>query len=356
MGAPAASSSGAGPVAEEAAQRVLRILDGQALVGIPITKGSFARPIFDWRQLQRFAIDERRLPPGSDIRFRPPSLWTQYRWPIIATVVVVLVQGLMISSLLLERSRRRAAELESRRRILEVIHLNRSATAGALSASIAHELYQPLGAILINAKAAEDLLKAQPPDLDEVKEILADIRRDDQRAGDVIRHLRGLLRKGEIEIRQFDLNDAVRDALDVLESEAHMRGVTLSVDQAPGTVPVRANQVHLEQVILNLATNGMDAMSTCAPGMRRLTLQTALVGDSEVEISVSDSGTGIPEDRLKNIFATFYTTKPQGTGLGLSIARSIVETYGGRIWAENRSTGGAVFRFTLPLARATNAS
>jgi signal transduction histidine kinase len=122
--------------------------------------------------------------------------------------------------------------------------------------------------------------------------------------------------------------------------------------QVHGAIPARADQVHLEQVLLNLATNGMDAMSTCAPDFRKMSIQTALVGTSDVEVSVLDSGTGIPNDRLKNIFETFYTTKPEGTGLGLSIARTIVETYGGKIWAENRNAGGAVFRFMLPLAKA----
>ena len=114
---------------------------------------------------------------------------------------------------------------------------------------------------------------------------------------------------------------------------------------------MRADPVHLEQVILNLATNAMDAMQARAAGTRKMTVQTALVGNSEVEVSVSDTGAGIPNDKLKDIFETFYTTKQQGTGLGLSIVRTIVETYGGKIWAENRSDGGAVFRFTLPLSR-----
>ena len=126
----------------------------------------------------------------------------------------------------------------------------------------------------------------------------------------------------------------------------------LSADRAEGALPVRADQVHLQQVIINLAANGLDAMLDCAPEKRRLALQTVKVGESEVEVSVADTGTGIPDDKLKDVFKTFFTTKPQGTGLGLSIARTIIETYGGRIWAENRLGGGAVFRFTLPLARA----
>jgi signal transduction histidine kinase len=183
-------------------------------------------------------------------------------------------------------------------------------------------------------------------------EILADIRRDDQRAGEIIKHLGGLLRKkSQAELKEFDLNEAVRGAINFLDPEAQSRGVVLNVSQAQAALPVRADAVHLQQVILNLALNGMDAMLNCVPGSRKMTLETALVGQTEVEVSVADTGTGIPKDKLVNVFDTFFTTKPQGTGLGLSIARTIIETYGGRIWAENKLGGGAVFRFTLPLAR-----
>jgi signal transduction histidine kinase len=128
------------------------------------------------------------------------------------------------------------------------------------------------------------------------------------------------------------------------------RGVALSVNGVPGVVRVRADQIHLQQVILNLAMNGMDAMLESVPGTRKIDVQTAVIGGAEIEVSVADSGAGIPSDKLKDVFDTFYTTKQYGTGLGLSIARTIVETYGGKIWAENRTGGGAVFRFTLPLS------
>ena len=124
----------------------------------------------------------------------------------------------------------------------------------------------------------------------------------------------------------------------------------LSTNGVQRSLPIRAEQIHLEQVILNLATNGMDAMANSAAGKRKISIQTALTGGPDVEVSVTDSGTGIPPEKLKDVFDTFYTTKQEGTGLGLSIARTIVETYGGKIWAENRSGGGAVFRFTLPLS------
>jgi signal transduction histidine kinase len=338
------------PIAQATARLALRVLDGENASTIPVIRGDFTRPVFDWRQLQRFGISETSLPAGSEIRFRPPGLWDQYRWQAITALAVVLFQAALIAWLLLERRRRQSAQLESRRRLLEVIHLNRTATAGALSASVAHELNQPLGAILSNAEAAEVLLSKDPPDLHLLKDILADIRRDDQRAGEIIRHLRGLLKKGEIELHKFDLNDAIDDAVHILEPEATKRGVVLSAAPGQAACPVRADQVHVQQVLLNLAANGMDAMLGCAPGKRRLEIRTALNGGSQVEVSVADSGTGIPKDQLNDIFETFYTTKPQGTGLGLSIARTLVETYGGKIWAENRSGGGAVFRFTLPLA------
>ena len=254
------------PVGQAAARLALRILDGEMASSIPVTTGDFTRPVFDWRQLQRFGISEGRLPPGSEIRFRSPGIWEQYRGQVIGVFSLLLMQAGLITWLLLERHRRRAAELASRRRLLEVIHLNRTATAGALSASVAHELNQPLGAILSNAEAAEFLLAADPPDLPQVKEILADIRRDDQRAGEIIRRLRGLLKKSEIELQEFDLNDAINGAIHILEPEAMKRGVALSAVQANGALPVRADQVHLQQVIVNLATNGMDAMLSSPPG------------------------------------------------------------------------------------------
>jgi signal transduction histidine kinase len=242
--------------------------------------------------------------------------------------------------------------VELRQRLLEVIHLNRTATAGALSASFSHELNQPLGAIQSNTEAAELYLKADPPNLDRVKQILANIRRDDERAAEIIGPLRGLLKKQDaIEWQEFDLNEAVREALRILQPEALKRGVVLSANHVGGPVTVRADPIHLQQVILNLAMNGMDAMQNCAPGSGKMSIQTALVGESEIEVSIADSGMGIPTDKLNEVFETFYSTKPQGTGLGLSIARTIIETYGGKIWAENRPGGGAMFRVTLPLAK-----
>ena len=273
---------------------------------------------------------------------------TRLVWHVAAAAMLLAAFGALAVGALRQLKR------ELRDRLLEVIHLDRVAVVGAMSASIAHELNQPLGAILLNAETAEVLASADPIDRDQLKEVLADIRKSDQRAGDIIAHLRGLLKKrGEVEFEEVDLVNSIRDALHMLEPETKKRGVLVNAYLTEGALLVRADPVHLEQVILNLAANAMDSTQAAAAGMRKITVQTDVVGNAEVEVSVSDTGAGIPNDKLKVIFETFYTTKQQGIGLGLSIVRTIVETYGGKIWAENRSDGGAVFRFRLPLSRAT---
>ena len=337
-------------IGQETARIVLRILSGERPADIPITEGDFIKPVFDWRQLQRFGISESRLPLGSEIRFRQPSLWEQYRWAIIAVALALLLQATLITGLLLERQRRIAAEVESRRRLVELAHLNRTAAVGAMSASIAHELNQPLGAILSNTEAAELLLAANPLDLTQIKEILADIRQADLRAGEIIASLRDLLKRKDIERREIELREVIANVAHLLEPEAKQRNVKVSVDRVQPALFVRADLVHLQQVLLNLALNGMDAMRDTIAGRRRITFQTALVGTSTVEVAVADTGTGIPHDQLKNVFEPFFTTKPHGTGLGLSIVRTIVESYGGKVWVDNKVDGGAIFRFTLPLA------
>jgi signal transduction histidine kinase len=341
-------------VGADTADLVLRVLGGQKPSEIPIAKGGFARPIFDWRELQRFGVDERRLPEDSQIRFRPPTLWDQYRWQVVAVTAILLTQALMISGLLIERRRRHLAEADARRRLLELMHLNRTAITSALSGAVAHELNQPLGAIQSYAEAATLYLKADPPNILRVEQILEHIRQDDKRAADIISQLRALLKKSEtIELQEFDLNEVVRDTLQIAGPQAMKQGVELSGLPTNGRLPVQGNRIQLQQAILNLVMNGIDAIQNGASGPGRITVQTTTVGDLQTEVSVTDSGTGIPADKLKKVFDAFYTTKRNGTGLGLSIARTIVETYGGTIWAENRAGGGAVFRFTLPLSKAS---
>ena len=231
----------------------------------------------------------------------------------------------------------------------ELAHVNRQATAGELSSSIAHELNQPLGSILANAETAELMLKSESPDLDEIREILADIKRDDQRAGEVIRRLRGYLTRTPFETKDVDLNRIMGEVFEFLSVQASARNVALYLQTAPGELRIKGDPVQLQQVILNLVVNSMDAMAAIPYG-RTVIGRTELNGGSTVEISISDSGPGIPPDKLVHVFDPFFTTKDQGMGIGLSIARTIILAHKGRIWAENQTGGGAAFHFTLPLA------
>lgn len=324
-----------------------------AIAGKPIADRIVPQSyLADARQLARWGLPEEKLPAGTVLSFKERTLWQEHYVAILSVLALLALQAFVISALLVERRRRTAAEAKSRHHLLEVVHLNQSATAGALSASIAHELNQPLGAIRNNTAAAEIVLRGDKPDLDLIRQILADIRDDDQRAGDIIERLRGMLKKrSEIDWQEFDVRDVVDSAVRILHGEAEHRKVLVDCIQADGRLSVRADRVHLQQVILNIATNAMDAMLESAPDGRRLMLRTNLSEGSKVAVSVADTGKGFPGDQLARVFETFYTTKANGTGLGLTIARAIVETYGGKIWAANRPEGGAMVSFVLPLAR-----
>ncbi len=336
--------------ARQAASVGMRILAGEPPNSIKTDAIKASQPEYDWRELQRWNISESRLPPGSEIHFRSPSMWEQYRSQVTAALAALLLQTGLISWLLLERSRRHFAQAEADSRRWEVLRLNRVATANVLSSSIAHELNQPLGAILSNTEAAQILLRANPPDIAQVIEILSDIVRDDQRAGEIILGLKNLLNnRNEVELQLCDLNETVREVVRIISPEAARRIVVVDIECTSDVLSVRADPVHLQQVIINLAMNGMDAMDNCES--RDLTIRTQRSAESEAaEIIVTDSGEGISKESLANIFDAFFTTKPQGTGLGLPIARTIVESYGGTIWAENCNRGAA-FRVVIPLAK-----
>ncbi len=312
-------------------------------------------PQYDWRELQHWNISEDRLPAGSMVRFREPTVWQQYRWQITLMCAVFLLQGALISGLLYQRRRRLYAEVQSRQRSAELAHINRFSTAGELTATIAHEINQPLGAILTNIETAEIMVKSPTPDLQEIGEILADIRRDDARASEVIGRLRSLLKKAPFEPKHIDFNDVVRETMQFLSGLAIAREVGLTSFIAPTPLPVKGDLIQLQQVILNLIVNAMDAMSDMPSAERRITVTTARDGNS-AELSVSDVGPGIPVEKLKEVFEPFFTTKPQGMGMGLSIARTIVEAHGGRLSAENLAGRGAAFRMRLPLAAPSGAS
>jgi C4-dicarboxylate-specific signal transduction histidine kinase len=244
---------------------------------------------------------------------------------------------------------RRRAELEGQRLRQDLAHVGRVSTIGALTASLAHELNQPLTAILANAEAAEELLGREAPKLAEVREILQDIARDDRRATQVIQRLRRLLRKGSVEPAALDLNEIVSEVARLVSADAVVRNVSVRLELASELPPIWGDRVQLQQVVLNLLHNGLDAMPDAGPGDRTLVLRTLRAEGDTVQVSVRDTGTGIDEAALDEVFQAFYTTKATGMGMGLTIARAIVEAHGGRLSATNNASGGATFFFTLPL-------
>jgi two-component system sensor kinase FixL len=242
---------------------------------------------------------------------------------------------------------RKQAELRARQQQAEIAHLDRVRTMGKMASGLAHELNQPLSAILSNAETAQGLLAAQVIDLEAVREIMSDIVADDKRAAAVISGLRTLIKKGEPELVPLDLNAIVGEDTWLLRTDTILRNVSMSLELALDLPRVRGDRVQLQQVVLNLLMNAMDAMAESAPD-QRVALVSTLVTPDGVHLSVRDAGAGLRQGEGGRVFEPFYTTKASGMGMGLSIARSIVEAHGGRIWGRDNAGPGATFTFSLP--------
>ncbi len=245
---------------------------------------------------------------------------------------------------------RKQSEREIAQQRDELAHLSRVSMLGELSGSLAHELNQPLTAILSNAQAAVRFLAHAQPDLSEVREILADIVSEDKRAGEVIRRLRLLLKKGEVQPLPLNVNEVVQEVLKLVRSDLVNRGIVAHTELALNPLILHADRVSLQQVLINLVMNACDAMAGMTGEDRQFTISTELTGDDLVRVSVSDNGTGIAPETLEQVFAPFYTTKAHGLGLGLSVCRTIIAAHGGELWAANNPGRGATFCFTLPVS------
>jgi two-component system sensor kinase FixL len=246
---------------------------------------------------------------------------------------------------------RKRGELEAVQQRTELAHIARVSTMGELAASLAHELNQPLTAILSNAQAAQRFLAVKPPDLEEVHDILKDIVQDNSRAGEVIRRMRALVKKEELEFAPLDLGNVMSDVVLLTHSDAILHNVRVVLEIDSGLPPVQGDKVQLQQVLLNLLLNAFDAVKNSPADERSVALQAELDRMSMLKVAVRDRGTGLNGDPFDKIFEPFYTTKPDGLGMGLSISRSIVEAHGGRLWAENNRDRGATFYFTLPIEK-----
>ena len=242
---------------EAAAAVAVRILNGEKAGDIKTPPTRYASPKYDWGQMQRWGISESDLPPGSTVLFKPPSVWETYRWSILAVCTVLLLQGGLITLLMLERHRRRSAEIESRQRMVELAHVNRFSTAGEMAAGIAHEINQPLGAILNNTETAKIILKSQSPDLNQIEEIVDDIQRDNGRASDVVRSLRSFIKKVPLEKKAIDINDQVAETLKFLAPEARSRAIVLRSKMNGAPLRISGDPIQLQQVFSNLILNGL---------------------------------------------------------------------------------------------------
>ena len=303
----------------------------------------------DGRALQRWKLEKARLPDGCSVRFVAATFWqTNPHLPFLAGVAGVIVV-LLVVAVHFQRRKRAQAESLARHRGEDLTHAARLIAVGEISGAIAHEINQPLGAILTNAAAAEALLKQSDPNITELREIMADIRQDDLRAHRIIEGVRALLTKRELHFERVDMNGVVSSVLNLARLEAEKRGIDLRCALEPGLSLVAGDPTHLQQVVLNLVINGMDAMDGAqAPVV--LEVRTRRDGVAAVVVEIIDHGRGIEREALPKLFDSFFTTKEKGLGLGLSIARTIVEAHGGRIWAENAAEGGSIFRFTIPVA------
>lgn len=334
---------------EQAAQIGVRILRGEAPSAIPVVALAAQSNQFDWRQLQRWGLDEQRLPADSRVEFRAASVWDLYRWYIVAGTVLLLLQTALVVGLLTSRAERRRAESEVQRQRDELAHAQRVATLGELTASFAHELRQPLTAINANIQAARKLLAADHAK-QELGDALEEMAAEAERAAGTITRLRALFRKGRAARAPLDLNALIDDVLQLLAADLGRRGI--AVQFARGQLPlVSGDAIQLRQVVINLLVNAEDAIVLAGDRMREIRIETGRPDASSVNIAIRDSGVGVKAAELERIFEHFVSSKPQGLGMGLGISRSIVEAHGGRIWAARNDDRGLTLHVQLPVDR-----
>jgi signal transduction histidine kinase len=337
-------------LSHETAEVAARILRGEAPGQFRTPALRPDAPVFDSRELQRWGVAEANLPPNSTVEFQEPTAWEKYRPQILGGVAIIALQMATIAALIVQSRRRRRTQQELAGERLELAHVSRRTQLGELSGAFAHELNQPLTSILANAEAGARLLRKEPLDTDELKEILGDIVEEDKRAAGVITQLRQLMTKGEAKLDPMDLNEAVTATIALARAELIARQTELDFNSEVSKLPVCGNYVQLQQLILNLVMNAADAMSNLMPSERRITIATRKREDGFRELTVSDRGPGFPAELREKAFNPFVSTKAKGLGLGLSICRSIALTHGGTLNLDEHKSEGARVILALPPA------
>jgi C4-dicarboxylate-specific signal transduction histidine kinase len=302
--------------------------------------------------MQRYGLDVDLLPEGSRILFYEPTLWEQYRVILLSVAAVVAAQTATIVALLFHRRRhfRTQASLDLERS--QLIHVSRNLRLGQLSASLAHEINQPLAAIQANAEAGGRLAVRSPPDMEEITAIFQDINTDVRRAGSTIAGLRRLMVKGEVAMERTDLNEVIRATLPLVQNELDAKGSSVQLALASVPVEVNGNAAQLQQIVLNLVLNASEAMSGQPEGSRVMTVSSAIQPAGTATVTVEDAGPGIAPDKREAAFRPFVSTKTSGLGVGLAICRSIAEAHGGTLAFAEAAGPGARIVLTLPGAKA----
>ena len=333
-------------LSRDTADVAVRLLNGESPASVRVPPHVTGQPIFDWRELQRWGIAESRLPAGSVVRYRAPSLWQEYRYTMLGAMGALAIQALLIIGLLYQRRARRRAELESRRSLALAADVSRRQTMSALTNAIAHELGQPLSSMIHNAHALQMMITADRATPEAIGEILSDIRSEGSRAAQIIDRHRTMLRSRQLDKKLIDLHTVISESLALVAHDMRARQIEAIVNLSSNPCIISGDQVLLGQVLVNLIMNAMDAMAETPSARHRLTIRTE-VRAADVEVTVRDTGTGLPADINGKLFAPFVTTKANGLGIGLTIARTIVDAHGGTIDARNNPEGGATFIVTL---------
>jgi signal transduction histidine kinase len=344
-----------GDLAQDTAGVAIRLLNGEAPADVRPPPRSHGPAVYDWRELQRWQIPESRLPPGSLVQFRGPTLWDEHWGWVLATVAALLLQSLLITWFIYEWRARRRAEIESRRNLALAADADRRQTISALASSIGHELAQPLSSIAFNAAALKRLVSSGEQETQPTVEALSEIQSEASLARQIIDRHRAMLRSRELQKRPIDLHGVIHESLALVAHDLKARHVETKLHLSTAACVVNGDPVLLEQVVVNLVRNAIDALAEAAPARRRITLRSR-VGEANVEISVSDTGTGLPAEVADTLFAPFVSTKPDGLGIGLAIAQRIVDAHAGTIQAAQNPGGGATFTIMLPSATASGAT
>jgi signal transduction histidine kinase len=336
-----------GDLARNAAAVANRILDGEAPESIRVPPQPPGQPTFDWRELRRWGIPESRLPPASVVKFRGPSLWDEYWAPAMTALGVLAVQSLLIMGLLYQRRARQRAEFDSRRNLALAADANRRETVSVLTASIGHELGQPISSIAHNAEVLRRMAAEFPPAPEVTGEILAEIQAEATLAKQIIERHRTMLRSHQLHKKPIDLHAVIDESLALVAHDLKARQIEAIFERPAAACLVDGDPVLLEQVLLNLVRNAMDALAGVLPPRRRITIRSE-GRITDVQVSVCDTGTGLTEEVIDTLFTPFVSTKSHGLGIGLVIAHKIVDAHGGTLGARQNPDGGATFTVTLP--------